>query len=619
MRARGLPLLLILVAVGVLTWLLAESDLDSDPQGRVGRLEQDEDRTDPRELRRVEASAGKTTLPTLPALRGLAARPLEDAPDAESILRRRVVLRGRVLRQTFHPAAGVRVEAVGAEGRVAQTTTDARGRYTLPWRSILRGTNVVIFAHAAEGHVGRGSTWLWASVVGSWPVDPIVLQEPTVARVHVLEEGAPVVDATVRLFVHLGGQPHEDIESVASGRTGAQGRTRIPGLARGTYYVEALASDGRRGTGVLEVRSSEDPVVPITLHADRTLSVRVVDAATDAPLPEVWIAGNLSWDPRAFFRRVRRRGKAQFTDEQGRVVLRGLGGSALVGVKARLAGYAHASADVDLDVGTGELQIRMERLGTARWRVVAGEQPVPPDGAVITAWPLAPATRYREGSLEGRMDGGELVVPGIDLSNAHFLLQSGPHAVAVASTSPAESELEVISFTRPRTVTAIVKNAAGAPVKNLLITLRTRGLYPYSFATDAEGRAVFPGLPADAFEITSVDDQLPALAADTTAGDATVEITLGRPRTVRLKVTVDGRAAIPPGFRLRHGQLFVSQTTDPAAGLVVLHTNARPHREMEDGGIKDLRATAPGLREGPVIRVHHSGTTVQARVDFTTK
>lgn len=596
---RPLITICITLAMGLVVWLIWDASIT---EGLFrGHDERDAGEYESEEALRaagvVDEGPQQTQEPaaTTPELAGRAIEAEAVDPEHAYAGGEPLTLVGYVLDENRRPVRNAHVKAMHTDGRAAEARTDRKGRYKLPWGSNRNAAALVLYAKGPKGALGQGVAWLWPSLVGPWRVPTVIVREAAVLKIKVSEGGQPTPGAQVDVFALVQGEYEMGRGLVYAAKADADGMVTFRGAVAGEYVAIATLADGRRGRGTFRLKRHVTHPMDIWVWPRLDVQLTITDAESGAPVAGAEVSvGEKPKSGRGDAVPFHPALPTLRSDSSGVVVVPSLGGAqSPLSVRVVAQGYATWSLEIKAD--QTHIDVKLVAGATGIWRLVDGEVPPPADGTQIKVRPFAPSTDAHviPSSVEVRK--GHLIIPGAE--HAGLILARTPQG-AIALLAPAEGssdgkapEMPVASFAAPRTLDVTVRKANGTLAAGVLVTARTKGVYPASGSSDRRGRVRFTGLPARAFDLQSVDDRLPTTTVDLTEGDGEVEIILGRERVVQIHVTINGVPGIPDHYKLKHGEVWVETREDGARGVITLRTRKRDPGAAERG-FADIRITA---------------------------
>ena len=485
---------------------------------------------------------------------------------------------GRVVDERRMPVAGAQVALEGAAATLSQMVSAADGRFEClallspdepGGRSSLVARDEHGRAAVSELHLPRARPGeLVEADAGT-----LVLLPAQALGVRVLRAGSPAAGAVVRVALshaRITGGEYE---------TDERGELQLEALPFGAVHLEA-SLEGYRGA--TRVFVPEEESATIELEPMGAALVLVVDAESGLGVPdaeleirEVYgVPAALPSDPQRTFENEHLSmrpwsGEAPTTDAQGRARIEGLAPGVSYTLDVRAKNHEpfprRPASGARLEPGGELVRVELEPylLRPVRWQVVAGEVPVPPDGATIQL-------RHRAGSYSrgnepplpasGRMQGTVLVIDEI-AGNASLIGQAPDGSLARLWAGEDDEFGAETSFRRPRRIEVLVHDAARAPVAGATVQARNQGNNAVGepAVTDAEGRAVLENLYGGLVQVhVSPPGQAGSRgtsmgSVDLELGDGQLDVTLSTPKLkrARLSIRIDGRSQLPARFRLR--------------------------------------------------------------------
>jgi RNA polymerase sigma factor (sigma-70 family) len=314
---------------------------------------------------------------------------------------------------------------------IAQATTSVRGEFAIalqPGRAFDLAVDAAGFAHAnfehchagerVEVHLERGSTLS--------------------GRVTRHADGAPLAGARIE----LGRSNTNDLrESTprATATTDESGGYRLQRIASGEYIAWVFAADAVTGLEELSIAPASSIEHDFALDAGRTVSGRVLDALTSAPVANAEIDASSRFE-----RSVRSNANGEFTC--GRLSI-----SADAALYVRAAGYGRTELALRQQekLHPGELvEIRMQHGRIVRGRTIDAQ------GSPLASVYIA-AVSYKQVAATGKVDwrstrtgaDGRFELSDVRADAPHVLWIKKDESATLAYTFPSnESELEVFDF-----------------------------------------------------------------------------------------------------------------------------------------------------------------------------
>lgn len=592
-----------LVALGAGGWMLARRVADSDLPPVRGLP--------------ADPSPGPGSAPRLqgaaPARAEASAPPVPlAAEDPVASVR----LRGRVTLPDGGPAAAARLRLERPTGRSYEATTDDAGAFLLLAGPPPGEAGEWLGLTAAQGDlVGTVGVFLPPGGSAAPPrTVRLTLGRATPIRARVVAQGRPVPGARVALQAMPRGFPAPVLEASSD----AQGRVALGAWPRGTYRLLAAAPHGGRAQAwcVLPYETDE---VTLAVGAGRDLRVRVLEQGTDRPVAgaTVRVYEDLSDATRGVTPVPYAPAPAVApTDAAGETLLSGLDERAEVLVVAEVAGAKPADANLLMgDAYRVEpwpadgLVIRTVILRSERrWKVEAGEVPVPPDGTRVLV--RSASNNLLTGgawTAQGEVRGGWLSAPCFFHEGIFALAQTPDGLLARLLWQPNQEAGTPTSFRRPRSVEVRVRREDGSPAAGVRVQVGASLEGPGApRATDGAGLARFEGFwgrrqrvsvlrPGEAAGEGAVD---PVGEVDLEPGSAAVEVTIGAERDVILTGEVDGRPGLPPGLTAFCWAPLSTDEADLRTGVLRLKVRAQVGRKeahllLGGPGVRSVQRVVP--------------------------
>ena len=520
---------------------------------------------------------------------GPVASEIETAPfRRDETLLAPLVVAGRVVDARRRPKPGAELALLrrGAAPTAGRSGEDGRFRFEIEAAPLLPGLLSVLAIDEA-GCSGIGSGRLEADQERDIDVGTIALTAHRAVRVQVRDAGRPVAHA--ELFVG-----HRGWVQFGPFSCDTRGEAVLRGITDGNYEVFARAP-GLHGQAPLIVPPESEDVVIVELEPTSDVELRVRRAPSGRAVAGARIEVHGS----------RRTGEREVqgwsadlplpvaaTDREGRTWVRDLPRE--LGVSYRATAFLrprgsdlHPRSSFGARLVGSSVTIEIPDGQRVLFPVIAGDVPAPADGAEIQ---LEPYPGYAcSGCFEplGHMIASELAVDGVS-RGVHGLLARAPDG-SLARLQFGRDGLESgrgreTSFSRPRAVTLRVRDAEGAPPKDLVAQLRTVGGQTVgpAVALDQEGGARFSDLHGTRLQVTLRRSEdivylaWPVGTVDISTGDAVLEVTLEPRCAVVLRLRIDGVRALPASYRLglRNGTHGVLEE-DPEAGEIRFHALPR--------------------------------------------
>lgn len=601
-----------------------------------------------------------------------------DTDLGELVLARSAVLSGRVVDAQSRGVAGARIQrdfagfgtavefggdddddwlgeyGIGGE----RTVTDGDGRFELPF---LAPGDLVLAARHRLHPIARSQPLLLRA---GTPIADVLIVVPPGAAIAGRLLGVPAAAHSVRVLARTVKSERAEGDPTASApfqfdgeglgdfglqfgersaRPGADGAFELTGLQVGrTYRIWAAQSGRGFGAGALCSQQLEvlagSTGLELRYDLGVTVSLRVVDARTDAPVERLWIddrlvGGGGMFDFMQFAGAPRR--SVRYAD--GRVVLTNLRPKPKQTLTVTIAALGYASwsrtdivlpAGGDLDLGT----VRLASQPTVGVRVVDAVTGRPLAGAKVRVVPVAaaagavdvdadetPQPADEHPTLRGVTDAeGRCTLNGLVGVPIAVVAKAAAHASAaeppftVREGEAAERELRLV---RGGTVDVTVLDAAGQPVQGARIEHREPPWPSAALAdehedggqeTDGQGRARFahqrPGVHGFRVGVRQQPFQFQMSAETAAAADfvavtvqdeqvAVVELRTAATARLRGIVRVNGIGLEGARVTLSTGQDAADETAERLAGML-------PDDAAAHGAFGGNRATARTDAEG---------------------
>jgi hypothetical protein len=358
-------------------------------------------------------------------------------------------------------------------------------------------------------------------------------------------------------------------------------RASLPGAT--TAHFDALpagpllvhATDGARSASQ-RVFLPDEGAVTLALRELAAFDVLVVDADSGAPIPRARLRVHESYAIPATFEGGGMSAQdvhamrelsldVPMTDSAGMTRIEGLETARGVSLGVEASGYRSVpdpsepmSGLVPLERNGEPTRISLSRRSsrTVRWPIVAGDAAVPADGSRVElrGAPGASMNPTSELAGVGHMQGSQLVVEDFE-SRGAFVARADDGALARVWVDRGSDSGKESSFSPPRTIEIVVRNAAGAPVRGAAVTARNQGNVPVCdfVRTDEHGRATLKGLLGELVDVyvLAPEGRTPGVnagAVDLSKGDGRIEAVLPGTFLARASVTVDGEPRLPSRF-----------------------------------------------------------------------
>ncbi|HEU4395285.1 MAG TPA: carboxypeptidase-like regulatory domain-containing protein, partial [Planctomycetota bacterium] len=477
---------------------------------------------------------------------------------------------GRVFAGDRNPGAGARVRLLLPDGQTLETGASEDGSYRFdPPRVRARGrTRLHIVATDASGRVGWSTPTMGfpdAESPTSWVVPgmgglDIVLREPCAARVRVVAGGVPVEGAIVRA------ETEEAIPAKSADlRTGADGTVLLESFPAGAWTVFARAPG--RGRGKARVRlphPGEDPVE--VAISSRSIEVEVVTAGSGKPVEgatvHVWEEWFRSSGEPILMPDFSNPMRSPPTDSSGRTRIEGISADEPIEVLPVPPGESRptpGTLPVRVEPGTAAVRLELASSRRVRWPLVAGERAVPPEGTEVRIVEASTLRMMEFGLGErftGRVVGAEIVAEGFGHRALAFVAVAPDGSLARLRAAAGADRGEPTSFSDPKTLEVAVRDEDGTPVADSIVMLKDEEGHPLATmeTPDAAGVTRFEGLPAGTVVVCALAhwDYGGAEVARVRLAEPAgrVEVVVGRPIPVRVRVRIGGKPRLPGKFEL---------------------------------------------------------------------
>ena len=526
-----------------------------------------------------------------------------------------VVLTGRVRNARGEPVAGVDVTWWTALREMPVVQTDAQGRYRLPVGPRTERLYEYGRVYATDGVslAGEVRQTLWVAMPAVLRMRDVHLLPAYGCQLEVRREGLGVAGARVVVSHHAS----HTWAAVFEVESGADGRVELPLLPKGTYRVTASQAADARGHASITLPPDAARLVPIDLVATtRALEVIVVQAGTGEPVADAQVECFEVLGPRRSRMRTRLEPQPVIarTNAEGRTWIAGLdpdiavalvarveGGPPVVGSTMTRHGGAMLMPPEPVPPGVRSWRIEVPQRETIRWKVVAGELPVPADGTTYRIV-MQDETGEPEKPQTGRIEDGVITADAYAKLGfqARAILEDGSHARLWIR--PGSTEGEPVSFMRPGVVEVHVRDPDGNPVPGCRMQIGELGDgRPVLFAADANGVARAEDVPRWRHRVYllgrgqghAVQGVTPVLGEIDLRGnaEARLEATVALERDVRIRLLYEGQPHVPPGLVLNMGGHLLSDfEVDPATAEIGLRL-----RGSKGAMTQYVRVSAPGF------------------------
>ncbi len=565
-----------------------------------------------------------------------ALQPAEIAASAPEPSASAFKLHGKIVDARRFAAPGVEVKMVRASGATTSVRSNEQGlfEFTIPERAVkyeqvslwaLRSGEAVVKSVAIPGSqqsAMRGFLYHQPSL-GDLDAGTLTLQSASEMQISVVESARPAPNTEVRIWL--------GVESTIlwRGSTDAAGILTTPALPAGCTNVEA-------------VRGSADARVRVYLPSEARLQlelmprfegvIALLEKQGGAPIPGAQVEiGEQVWAPAlpenskgmgmgeyTTSRAVE--GGKQTTDAQGVARFPGLSTKVEYQVRVLPAGFVgyppQGSGGERLKLTKPELRLELERTPTrtVRWPIVAGEVPMPAEGARVTlrsapGAPRDPRTDVARPDQLATVHESNMVALSIE-GYGNFLAIAPDGSIAAAWVAGDADVGKPLSFRKPRTIEVSVHDSNGAAVEGAIASARNQGNNSLGTPaqTDAEGLARLTGLYGELADVYVLGPDADAReeragTVDLKAADSRIEYVLVpaslASMRARLEVRIDGVAQLPPDYRLGAKLLEEKPETGELLVSVALPTEGNEVGvSLTSTGYLPAKATLPVVRDG---------------------
>jgi len=233
------------------------------------------------------------------------------------------------------------------------------------------------------------------------------------------------------------------------------------------------------------------------------------------------------------------------------------------------------------------------------WGIEPGEVATPPEGTVLK---LRAMVGSGQGDLPptATVQAGRVVGDGFAAGAVSAIAVTGDGLMARLWCASSATEGAPTSFRKLRRLDVWARWSDGSPASGLWISARNQGNNPFgpAAATDGEGHATLDGLEGQV--AVAYVDASPGLfghraigSVNLDAGDGRLETILPLRRLLTLRLSLDGRAGVPPGL-----------TIDPPGDAEIVS-------RVDAAGLLEVRAWPP--EDGRGVSLFLEAPSVQAR------
>jgi hypothetical protein len=494
-----------------------------------------------------------------------------------------VLWTGRVVDARRKPVAGVDVSLhIGTAAR-ANARSGRDGRFELTgwreWAALAPEDSAanVLTARGPDGTFGAQQVWLPrpGGSIFTPPRDPNDTAPHDLGTLVLLPAHAldvSIFDATDAVEIEVRSLALQQFV-LACAELGGATTAHFDALPAGPLLVQA--TDGARSASQ-RVFLPDESAVTLALRDLHSFDVIVVDLNSGEPIPGARLSVHETYAIPATFEGGGMSSQdvhamrelslsVEPTNSAGVARIEGLETARGISLGVEASGYRsvpdpsdHGSQLVPLERNgeTTRIELRRRTSRTVRWPIVAGDAPVPADGSRVELR-VAPGSSMNPTSElagVGRMEGSQLVVEGFE-SHRAFLARADDGALARVWVDSGADLGKESSFSPPRAIEIVVRNAAGELVRGAAATARNQGNNPVCdfVRTDEQGRATLKDLFGELVDVHvyAPDGKTPGFnagAVDLTKGDGRIDVVLPGTFLARASVTVDGEARLPARF-----------------------------------------------------------------------
>ena len=427
-------------------------------------------------------------------------RPPTDAPETGPADPDEPVVVGRVVDETRTPVAKAAVVRVRDGLRDRTTTSGPDGRFEVAGglRAQASGGAHTVLSVRVVTHDGRTAirrAWVGPSTPARVDLGTIVVRPGDALRARVTRGGVPVAGAAVVLQRSEAGP---DYLTIASARSGEDGVAAFPPSAKGRYRVVAAAPGSGRGAVELALpRADAAAPLEVALPEERRLEIRLVDAATKAPVSGAEVEVHEQVITRGGGTIVPYEPAIRLAPSDGRGVVEvsGLGADSMLVLGVRAPGRPplglYGNETPHVPKGATSLVVELPRGRTVRWKAVDGDVPRPPGGTTLV---LRPVRRWTWIPDTARIEGEDVVADGVGPWALHAEARAPDGAVAVLVAGASEERGGETRFTARRVIEVVATEPDGRPAEGVFVFARRSDAWDdVTWArTDAAGAATLP-------------------------------------------------------------------------------------------------------------------------------
>ncbi len=550
-------------------------------------------------------------------------------------------LRGKIVDARRFAAPGVEVKLVRASGATTSVHSNEQGlfEFTIPERAAkyepvaiwaLRAGEAVVKSVAIPGSqlpALRGGLF-HGEPLGDFDAGTLTLRAASEMQISIVESARPAPNSEVRIWL--------GVESTIlwRGSTDAAGTLMTPALPAGCTNVEAVrgAADARA-----RVYLPSEARLQLELAPRFEGVIALLEKQGGAPIAGATVEINETvWAPSSpddtkgmgmgeYTTHRAVEGGKRTTDAQGVAQFSGLSAKIEYEVRVVPAGFVgyppQGSGGERLKLAKPELRLELERTPTrtVRWPIVAGEVPMPTEGANVTlrsapGAPRDPRTDAAKADQAAIVRESSLVAESIE-GYGNFLAIAPDGSIAAAWVAEDADLGKPLSFRKPRTIEVSVHDSNGAAVQGASAAARNQGNNPLGTPaqTDAQGLARLTGLHGEMADVyvlgpDAAAREVRAGTVNLKAADARIEyvlvpVSLASMRA-RLEVRIDGVAQLPPDYRLVSGTVIEEQpeTGELLTSLALPAKGEEVSVSLWSTGYLPAKATLPVVRDGSESR-----------------
>ena len=487
---------------------------------------------------------------------GTAARAPEDAPVEASLPAvDGVRLTAIVVDEHRRPVGGAQVVAAMGGRDIGRATSTADGRFEV--RLPPRGVDAAFGQLRLRAGRRGAQRPIFLGPDGTDRVDygRIALVPMHDVSVRVLRDGAPVAGAQVVLGQTQGARPGARFPTAQSD---ADGLARFDEALGPRVQIHAWIEG--RGRAFQEVAVPADGPIDIELPPDRTATIHVRRAGTDAPVAgaEVFVGGGGTLAPPAGIGCLPPYPPLR-TGEDGTLVVSGLP-QEHVSLVARAPGLGMRSQGrtterAFLKPDESEKTLTLYPYRAIRFPISEAGAGAPPDGTPLTVRRYQPLVGYDVGHPEARIEDGQLVIepfpPGFDWG--HVVSEDGRWAQWRIPQDKNEGEPVEFRAVHDVRVRLQWRDESPAVGEILWAILRPRG-QTKRLRTDENGEVLFPHMVAETAAVMWTSSEqgfgMPLGRVNLVSDPGLVTFTIDRPIDIVLALRSGGKPLLPEGLKV---------------------------------------------------------------------